>query len=563
MKKRGIKPTTRTFSTLLAAYVPSQAKAPRTLDQGQEEAVEPRKLSRATLIFDMAMTHLRNLVQRPVESSADNGLGLPPLQEGDSIDVPGRHRRFEPPDEASVAPINAYLSFCAHYGRWSEMQRVFLVLDRSGPLSPDRVTYTIMFKALALAPRLEAGAQTESSAGITPRALWDQAVRQFRTPDEILSVREQSQRQIDPILVNQAITCMINGHREDQKFAMDLIPRLYNLSLPGESASAPRISTSPAFASLPTISLDVKSATSILNLVVKARKHDIASHFAHLFLANPAIIKEADLSFFCICITVFCENRDIAAALDIMESYQPPSVGSDGWPKTVWHSMLNAARWTKDWRSALNVFRKMTHLPEGIEHGRESTGQPRNAAKLTGNDARGVRWITPDPRRTDAQAMSLLLKTSLNSRPEATLQALRVFAYHPASQWTNVAMPSPDERKALVRRRELLQDQASTAGRTLTEKSLPQVAKLSLVTGSPDDAQLLTVSQRKDLQWILTMLLDVERGIKRVLESLNIVEEERKALVGLQADVASMLRKWERVNKSDGIRHDWHEKSDQ
>jgi hypothetical protein len=542
MKRIGIKPSTRTYTILLSSYAYSKTK------------VESRALSRATLIFDNAVKHLRQIVKNPTITPADTGYDISGLAEEGDYEVPGRHRRFLPPDVADVAPYNAYLTFCERNGLWAEMQRVFLSLDRTGPLSPDSATYTVMLQAVALAPPATPGRE-DTAMTITARSLWDQAVRQFRTVDESLPPKAQFQRRIDFMLANRAIASLVKGRWEDQKYALDLIPRLYNLSLPGQSATMPQPPPSPAMASLPVLPLNVKSATSIIRLTIGAKKHDLASHFVHLFLADPQVMQEADLAFFCLSITALSEHRDVDGILHILESYQPPSIGKDGWPLSAWHSMLGATRWAKDWRSALLIFRKMTQIPPGVEHRRETAPERKITPYKKPSDARGVRWQETNPRQPDAESMSLLLKTALQSSPEVTLQALRVFAHFPSAFWTTIRGPDAEERKDFYRMREKLQNDAARNGELIGADELPWAIKLSLLKDQVTDVDKITTSQRKVLQWTFILFEDVERAIEKVLAQCKIEEDEREELSELRGGLAKLLLKWESVNTSDGIRY--------
>jgi hypothetical protein len=129
MKKRGFKPTTRTFTTLINAYA-GLKHSDDTMDRRAPRTPEPRTVSRVSLIFDQAQSHLATQVaelERLENQNDPEELGLKTagmvdeaFVEGDGVDI-------------NIGPVNAYLKFLAKYGMMGEMEKVFTAMPASGP----------------------------------------------------------------------------------------------------------------------------------------------------------------------------------------------------------------------------------------------------------------------------------------------------------------------------------------------------------------------------------------------------------------------------------------------
>jgi hypothetical protein len=434
MKKRGFKPSSRTYTTLLNAYAGLRHADDTTERRGSRTPPEPRTVSRVSIIHDQAHSYLvaqaAELERLETQNDPEElGLGTDAMVDNENIE--------DETVDINIGPTNAYLKFLAKYGMMQEMEKVFSGMPTSGPLSPDSITYSTMFSALfdKLSKRSTVsdveGATTSKS--LTASGLWNQVYRQFRDSD---SSRSSDKRRVDEDLAIIALKCLSRGDQVSQRQAMQVIDALWPLPRPNDTRTPSQVRTQTQTQStpLPHLPLTTRAATTIMAVCPKPTDR---SHYAHLFLQKPELSKSIDTPFLITAIRAFSETGDVQAVMDILKSYQPRQPNQ--WPMSVWHDALTAARWSvseeqgmknqPDFEAALAIFRRMTQIPPGVEDG-EITG---NYVDTTPNgkpiDVLGNKWAKNGPVELDAKAMSLFLKTALSRGWRDVQRAMAVFLH--------------------------------------------------------------------------------------------------------------------------------------
>ncbi|TYJ56356.1 hypothetical protein B9479_002904 [Cryptococcus floricola] len=523
MKKRNIVPTSRTYSAVLNAYSGIS-------HSGQEPEFSfatpsDRTLSRVTIIYEQSQVYIKGLAARLKQASAssedDLGVSLPGVALKEASKRKPLPNQAEIEEEVDLAPTNAYLKFLGRHGMWSEMQRVFLSLDTEGPLAADTTTYTIMFTTLYHVHRsLERAPNDQAQAlkiGPAARGIWDQCIRQFG------KIGRDPSRQIDNVLFAQYLRCLMRGRPEDHRQAISVAEQIWDLPSPGHAAPASASSTTlskpsitPTVASLPKLSVDVRSATALISALHTARHPTLASHYSHLILANEKLEPDFDLEFLKIAILALSTTGDIQAVLGVLDMYQPPGAGKNGWSRDTWRAAITAARWAGDYSAALSIFQRATHLSNGVGHVRMDPSD--KVPKVTsyiwstpngkGKDARGMTWIKPEKMDADAQFLGLLFKTALQKSNKEVASALDIF-FHLGGEGAFLVWPYTEG-----------------SGEPLLLRTL--------------SLRGVTASARKALVDRVELARDVERAAERIGEEAN---------EGLVKDMGEIVSRWGPVLK--------------
>jgi hypothetical protein len=481
MKKRGFKPTSRTFTTLLNAYA-GLRHSDDTADRRGPRTAEPKTVSRVSILYDQARTYLSaqeaELHRLENENDPDElGLKTQALVDRDD-DIHSSEV------DINIGPTNAYLKFLAKFGMLREMEKVFTAMPTSGPLSPDSITYSAMFSALydTLAKRSDGAAPT----GLTAVGLWNQACRQFGSDS---ASAHHEKRSIDEALVLMALKCLSRGDQTSQRKAMEIVEGIWPLPRPASTdiRTLSQCRLTRLDTPLPKLPLTIRAATTIMAICPKPTDR---SHYAHLFLDKPELQSSIDTHFLITAIRALSETGDVQAVLDILNSHQPRQPNQ--WPSSVWHDALTAARWSlseeqgmrnqPDFEAALAIFRRMTHLPPGAEEGEVKGLYEAKTPNGKPVDGEGTKWARDAPIQADAKAMSLLLKTALSRGWRDVHRAMMVFFHVDGAQ----LLDGPSADRAGGRKEEgkvprqwghdLRQD-VERACEKLLEKSLPQGEK--------------------------------------------------------------------------------------
>lgn len=489
-------PTARTFTTLLNAYaglshsdIPGGPFTPLQIP-------ERLTLDRVRLIYDQSQRHIENVMKESEpEEAEDLGVAYPEaeevVEEEPEVNL----------DEVNITPTNSYLKFLGRFGMWDEMKRVFLAMSPSGSLAPDQITYWTMLMAANNIDRYrranpeEAEKLPQVDIGPTAKLYWDQAVRQL-CPINVSPAERDPKRFMDEQLVLVALQCFAAGRLEDQRLVENLIPRVWGLSSHSQpavvSSKVAKMAAHPdlpaAYAALPTFTLSVRSATSLMSIIGRMRNRSMAAHYTHAILDRPHLQKDFDMPALRVAIHNFANAQDVDSVRSVLDSYQP-STGKDGWPLDVWLAALSAARWSADWEAALSIFRTMAHLPPGVELGRATDSYKFTAPNGRPRDIRGKQWVEGRAHRPDTTAASTLMKTAVATGLKSVRQAFLVLEHYGFDHWWIASRPgakfdlrlrprnlemNSNLRKMIADRLELANDVADAAERLLVDQKNPQ-----------------------------------------------------------------------------------------
>ncbi|ORX36042.1 hypothetical protein BD324DRAFT_629937 [Kockovaella imperatae] len=385
MKKRGIKPSTRTFAILINAYTRIQHDGIQTTFSPQTSPPK-RQIERVIEIYNQSQNHISEHVAQ--------------LQPGTTDYL-----------EIDLAPTNAYLKYLSKYSLWSQIERVRLNMDDKGPLAPDAVTYTILFNGLldrfALAnekryTEVEGGNSqfTRTQLGEKARALWDKALRQFGA----------GEKNMDEEMALAAMQCLLAGRSSDADLALEAIPSLWGINL-SDAQPASMKSKKP---SVPKLQLDIRCATAIVSALTKNKQREAAAAYSKFFVYHRPLAKTIDYAFLRVAILGLSVGKETETIQHILNSYQPPT-GSDSWPMYVWEDAMIGCHNAADFDSAIKVLRQMAHLPLGIEFGRRN--QPYKWTPPNGRetDAQGKRWHYPKSISPSAKVVTMFVESALDS----------------------------------------------------------------------------------------------------------------------------------------------------
>ena len=460
MKKRGVTPTSRTFTTLLNAF----AGVPHLGAPAHFSPIKPpteRTFQRVIAIYNQSQAHIdqcvTKLAQKANVTDPEIGLaGSTPLREMNSS-MTVQHDE----SEINLGPTNAYLKFLGRYGLWSQMDKVHIAMDKTGRLAPDNITYSVLFSAMSNRMTMQgdkryadvrAGTMSLDEFGAAVRGLWDEAVRQFHPPQSSPFTEVKSRtRRIDEELALHALQCFFKARPSEHRLATSLIPFLWNL--PDPSAVAPASLTTkhtptrpdqdipPHMRNIPLLNTSVVVATSITSILTRAGKHRLAATLARHFLSLEHIKTNADFALLRTSIHALASGGDVNTITSILDTHQPPT-GKMGWPVYVWDNALFAARWASDFDSAVGFFRRMTHLAHGVEEAVPPAQRKPYVWHRPNDqpvDVQGHKWHKPDPVPVTAKGMSLLFKTALTANEPSVVdrnvrKAYNIFSSYNAVQ---------------------------------------------------------------------------------------------------------------------------------
>ncbi|WWC58647.1 uncharacterized protein I303_101191 [Kwoniella dejecticola CBS 10117] len=542
MKKRGIKPTTRTFSTLLNAY----SRTSHSGDTAFNSSIMPVKdltHSRVTILHDQAQQHIKRCMTASSLLTEDLGIST---ETGESLRDPSiTSTEYE--DEIDIAPTNAYLKYLGRHGLWEDMYTAFISMPQQGRLSPDKVTYTTLFASLHNIHVARSRAQSHSWAasynnaegatvkridiGSVARGIWDQCSRQFSKSDP-----KDRDRQLDNDLVSHVLRCLIKGRPEDSRQAIRLTDEIWSLPPPNGQSTSSASSSSPQS---PKLQPDVQSATSLIQGLLYTKQTVPAAHYATLFLANPQIEAEADIHFLKICISALSDTGDIGRITNILQSYQPPSTGMTGWQLNTWKDALQGARWSGDFPTALTLCKRATQISDDVEnHSPLDSGRavgdyewttPNGRAK----DIRGVNWIKPKAIDPDFGLLAILLRSAISTNNEAIKKVLNIIGHFGGSKTFAVRSGSGSGSKS----------------NNKSDKHKEQ-KKVALIDLSPPELDLESESPKA-----LGSLMDYAKSILSAIERLN--PGQRGAYEHLRRDTQKVVDDWSgeigRIRRNAGL----------
>ena len=516
MKKRNIAPTSRTFTTLINAYA-SVAHDGRFAPFTPESPPTPKTLQRVVDIYNDSQAYISDHIAQARGETDDSG-GLRPAGKQESASNDSQ--------EVNVAATNAYLKFLGRYGLWTQINKIRLAMDTDGMLAPDNMTFTTMFSSFLnkYAQQVDAGkAETarKEEIGTSVRRELDAAVRQFHPID--YHKKPDPSRRVDEEFALLTIQGLMNGRPEDVDLGNALMAFIWDIRLPRQGGPASTM-TSPKtrpetdvprhMRQIPEIPITVRAATSILGMLTRTKQGDIAAKCAKHFLSDSNLSSIVDHAFLRTAIHALSAGGDVSSIIKLLNSYQAPS-GNEPWPYYVWDDALLACRRANSFDDAVDLCRRMSHLPLGIENGVPPHQAEEYAWRRAGNiDKAGRKWFKPRPIMPTAKAVSALLQTALNSPPDVLDKNVRK-AY-------NLLVAFSVPRLMLVPKGEM-------RGR----------GEIDLLQG-PAESEVVNTSVTRTVSPHLILANDIRQLVQRLLQS----DGQQQALAVLRSQMDQVLATW-------------------
>ena len=387
MKRRGFKPDSRTYATLLAAF----SRVPDWTDRGK--------------LLQNAEKAYKSYIEY--------------------TDLVKSHNPNSP--ELSVIPINAFLTVLSRSGQWQRMFDVYNALDDDGPLSPDAVTYTIMIKSFGTRSQLRRGDDPEAHTARArnasdARLVWRQMVKRIESGADIA---------VDSQMVDAIVQALALGRPADHVVAFDIIRDYVGLAKPGETAPHASFKLSAALLS------------DILWFCNVAKKPRACIHWVQqLMERDPNVLDHGHMEH---ALAAFGQLGALGSqtegprALQMLEwMLEQEMTGKQGHhirPTLSTYTLALVACWRgKDWDSALRTFELMTGF-RGEDFADGATGAPQMTQRSKGRN------VMPD-----TAAMSCIVRAALASGdPEDMRQCMRIVRHFGVHKFLG---PAEDDESA-------------------------------------------------------------------------------------------------------------------
>ena len=326
MKRRGIRPTSRTFSTLLKGYAQIYNWENFTL-----------QLDNVCSVYDQVKQY-HAIVQR-------NG---------------------GPQEELSNIPYNLLISIFGKAQQFQRMFDVFNAMPSKGPLAPDIHTFTVLITAIGnrqLSAISSASAGEEGEAPSLPTAnelayknasdaklIWRQLLRVCENPDSHA--------------IRAIFKPLSRGRPSDQNFALDIAHEYLGLSRPGEQSTP---------AKLP---LHEQTLESVLVTCNAAKKYRYTLHYIQQVIDSDRVLlltrKHMDYALQAHAALACMDPGESEQAVEMLQwmlrmQALPRAPGLDGGigpqirPAASTYDTVALACWNGgDWSSACRTFELMT-----------------------------------------------------------------------------------------------------------------------------------------------------------------------------------------------------------
>ncbi|KAE9410504.1 hypothetical protein BT96DRAFT_961898 [Gymnopus androsaceus JB14] len=319
--------------------------------------------------------------------------------------------------ELSVAPIAAYVKILGSAGLHQQIFDVFYSLDTEGRLAPDRFLFTAMFQALAVKPYTDSDNFVQNAA--SAKLLWNLMLKASR----------RTNFSIDGFLVSSAIIALSRGRDADQEFALGLVAEHFGL-VAFDAVDEP---ASPKKEEKGSIPLEPQSFAAVLTLCRNSAKPIHAINFFAAVLkrpesqGGPSIIDRAHVeqvlqSF--LAAEIPASSQKALELVEWMLAQEIKSSSSVAAKIRPTHSTFNLiisqiCRAENDWRVAAKVFDLMTgYHSHDFMDGVEAT-KPRFDRRSPGRN------IPPT-----AEVLSSMMRIAVGSESRANIrQALRLIHY--------------------------------------------------------------------------------------------------------------------------------------
>lgn len=208
MKRRGIKPTSRTYSTLLKGY-----------SEIEDWSNLHLQMQNVYSIYDQVQAYFENL----------------------------KGRRDQAAEELNNIPYNLLIEI---FGKAQEYRRMFDVynsMDTKGPLAPNIITFTTLLNAISRRRTLKLSPQDDSAEDGSPlevayknaadaRVIWQQVLKLPDGPDSQC--------------IRSVLVPLSNGRPTDQNLALDIVHEYLGFSRPGEARAPQKVKLHPQILAL-------------------------------------------------------------------------------------------------------------------------------------------------------------------------------------------------------------------------------------------------------------------------------------------------------------------------
>ncbi|KAG6817402.1 hypothetical protein H0H87_009046 [Tephrocybe sp. NHM501043] len=375
MKRRGFSPTSRTFQTMFTG-----------LSKIENWTTHMKQLANARLIYDSYQRYMTSVKKHDPESA-----------------------------ELSAKPLAGYIKLLGDNGLYQDIFDVYHALPTEGPMAPEELVYTAMFKALA---------STSTSPDATPIHLQNAAHAKLLWTTMQKSLKKSNSFEVDAYVVAAAIGALSRGKQPEIDLAFSIVNEYYGLVAPGDPPSSGRIPLSQ-------VSLD-----AVLKLCNASTRHSLCAHFVKQVKSRPVALGGEDIldhGHLNEVLRARIALPDTGAAASCLETLEwmlrKEILGKFGYklrPTVVSYNLAMAACWRDgDWRIATRIFDLMTgyHAHDFMDGA--VAASPRKDARSAGKSL--------DPT---AETLASFVRTALKSHDRAnTRQALRVVEFLKADRF--------------------------------------------------------------------------------------------------------------------------------
>ncbi|KAI9000950.1 hypothetical protein BD414DRAFT_430873, partial [Trametes punicea] len=374
MKRRGFRPNVNTYATLMGAFNKVDSWANRTK------------------------------LYESVHKAYESYLGF--------IAAVKEHNPDSP--QISVSPATAYIQILSKAGDYQRAFDVWNSLDEEGPFSPNRITYTVMFKTCfmrGLSAKGEDAQEIRERAASDARLIWRHYTKRIERGGDIAA---------DVVLIDSVFQALGLGRPADHIVAFDILRDYAGLAKPGETAPPPRVQ------------LSAPLLHDVLWLCNTAQKPRLCVHFVQQVMEKqPDILDRGHMDHMLTAYGTLSSMGTMSEASRALQTVEwmieRELTTKDGLkirPGLSTFTLVLIACWrAKDWDSALRTFELMTGY-NSADFADGATGTPKMARRSPGRN------VMPD-----AAAMSCLVRTALETGNPATMrQCLRIVKHLGLSQ---------------------------------------------------------------------------------------------------------------------------------
>lgn len=352
------------------------------------------------------------------------------------VDSIKKHDKNDP--ELSVDPLASYIRILGNAGEYQTIFDVLFVMDKDGPLSPNRLVYTAAFQAIhaAMADTTEGRVKVAADA----RLLWSQMIKASKKNADLAP---------DSYVVVAAITALSGGNENDIELAFKIIAEYYGLVTERATSEGSKFI------------LSGESLIAILRLCNLSKRHSACAQFYQQLRRRPeatgglSIIDRGHMEEILKADIALREPGLGFHALQTLEWMLRQELMGPNGPKirpglSTYNLVIQACMYSGDWNGAKRTFDLMTgyHAHDFMD---------------------GSVVPTPrlDKRRNfspNAEFMSFMLRTAIATRNKADLrQALRIVDHIGYSTIMTVRGGVVQETMKLAKRRGFINEKFNSA----------------------------------------------------------------------------------------------------